>query len=123
VRFLLDQNQSPSLAGLLIAAGHPTAHVRDLGLSSATDAAIMEVARERGEVIVSVDTDFGKLLSQTNASGPSIVLVRRQQGRRATHVAELLLLNLGAVAGDLEDGGSRGARQRSYSSEAPALPA
>ena len=54
--------------------------------------------------MVSGDTDFGELLALSNASAPSVVLLRRQDHRRASEVAALILLNLDAVAVDLEAG-------------------
>lgn len=104
MRFLLDQNQSPILVALLIAAGHEAMHVRDLGLSEASDAEILVVAREREAIVVTGDTDFGDLLAADNAVSPSIVLLRRQQGRRGREVGGLLLSNLPKVEADLVAG-------------------
>lgn len=104
MRFLLDQNQSPLLVGFLGQAGHDAVHVRDLDLHEAPDAELMEVAVADDRVIISADTDFGELLAMSNASGPSIVLLRRQDRRRAAEVAALLLLNLDGVAEDLKTG-------------------
>lgn len=39
MRFLLDQNRSPSLADALRAAGHDAIHTEDLGLELAEDLA------------------------------------------------------------------------------------
>lgn len=104
MKFLLDENQSPRIAELLAAAGHDTVHVRELNLSEASDADIMRAASEQGRVIVSADTDFGELLARTNASEPSILLLRRTDARRARDVAELILANLDQVAQDLDNG-------------------
>ena len=59
MRFLLDENLSPKLSGHLVAAGHDVVHVRDIGLTSATDAVVIEAARADKRVLVSADTDFG----------------------------------------------------------------
>ncbi len=104
MRFLLDQNQSPLLAELLTEASHTAEHVRDLGLSEASDAVVLERARLLGAVLVSADTDFGELLAFTNAAGPSVLLLRRQQGRRVREVAALILANLPVFVADLESG-------------------
>ncbi len=104
MRFLLDQNQSPALALLLTEAGHPTEHVRDLELGEAFDAEVLEAANSREAVLVSGDTDFGELLALSNATGPSVILFRRQEGRRAGDIAALLLANLSAFEADLKDG-------------------
>lgn len=104
MRLLLDQNLSPLLAEELVARGHDAVHVRSLGMSAASDVAIMEAASIDGRIMVSADTDFGELLARTNAGSPSLVLLRRQDHRRAVQVAELLVLNLATVAADLEAG-------------------
>ena len=73
-------------------------------MSEVSDRLIMEVAVAQGRIVVSGDTDFGELLALSNASAPSVVLLRRQDHRRASEVAALILLNLDAVAVDLEAG-------------------
>jgi predicted nuclease of predicted toxin-antitoxin system len=55
-------------------------------------------------VIVSNDSDFGTLLAQQGAAGPSFVLFRQLQDRKADGLAALLLANLDAVAEDLLSG-------------------
>lgn len=84
--------------------GHDAVHVRQLGMSRASDAEIMAVARDDDRVVVSGDTDFGELLARTNASSPSLVLFRRQGQRRAAELAALLDVNLKAVVDDLDAG-------------------
>jgi predicted nuclease of predicted toxin-antitoxin system len=104
VRFLLDQNQSPALTSLLTDEGHDAVHVRELGLEAATDDEILAHARGDDQVIVSADTDFGALLARHNAAGPSVILIRRQQGRSAQAIAALITANLPAIADDLRTG-------------------
>jgi predicted nuclease of predicted toxin-antitoxin system len=104
VRFLVDENLSPILAHLLRAAGHDVSHVRDLGLKSAPDRAVMDRAELEDRVVVSADTDFGTLLARSGAKLPSVLLIRRLAGRRASEQAAIILANLPAVAEDLESG-------------------
>jgi predicted nuclease of predicted toxin-antitoxin system len=104
VRFLLDQNVSPVLVGLLAEAGHSAEHLRDLGLSRAPDHEVLATATTTGAVLVSSDTDFGELLARSNAAGPSVILLRRQEDRRADDIAALIIANLDAVADDLSAG-------------------
>ncbi len=73
-------------------------------MHAADDGEILQAAVEDDRVIVSADTDFGDLLASTNASGPSILLLRRQDRRRAAELAALILANLDEVAEDLESG-------------------
>lgn len=104
MRFLLDRNMSPTLVELLAAADHDAVHARQLGLSRAPDDLIMETAASEGRGGISGDTDFGELLARTNAEAPSILLLRRQRERRAFQIAELIALNLDAVAEELDQG-------------------
>ncbi len=57
-----------------------------------------------GRLLISADTDFGDLLAHSNDGGPSVILLRRQEGRRASEIAALILANLDVVAGDLDAG-------------------
>jgi predicted nuclease of predicted toxin-antitoxin system len=104
VRLLLDQNLSPLLAEELVTRGHDAVHVRSLGMSTASDLMIMDLASTEARVVVSADTDFGELLARTNAASASALLLRRQDHRRAAQVAGVLVLNLPMIAEDLEAG-------------------
>ena len=104
MNFLLDENQSPLIVELLSAAGHNAVHVMTLELSGASDAEIMRIAAAQDRVIISADTDFGELLAKTNATAPSVLLLRRNNGRRAADVVELILANLSQFEQDLENG-------------------
>jgi predicted nuclease of predicted toxin-antitoxin system len=104
MRLLLDNNLSPRLLPLLARAGHDVEHVRDHSLASARDAEVLHHARAEGRILISADTDFGTLLARTGAVDPSVVLLRRSQGRRVEQVAGLLMANLPDLRIDLEAG-------------------
>lgn len=104
MRLLLDENLSPAMSGFLLDAGHDVVHVRDRGLTSASDDVVLALAVTEKRVLISADTDFGTLLARSGASKPSVVLLRRAIGRRAAEQARLLIDNLPAVQGDLDDG-------------------
>ncbi len=104
MKFLLDQNVSPAVVGLLVGADHLAEHVRDLGMSEAPDEEVLAAARSAGAVLISSDTDFGELLARSNAAEPSVILLRRQEGRRASEIGALIIANLGAVEDDLRAG-------------------
>lgn len=55
-------------------------------------------------VLVSADTNFGTLLARSGSAGPSLVLLRRSQGRRVEEVADLLIVNLPDLRIDLDAG-------------------
>ena len=73
-------------------------------MREAPDEVVLAAARDADAVLISSDTDFGELLARSNANGPSVILLRRQEGRRASEIASLILANLGAVADDLASG-------------------
>lgn len=104
MRFLIDNCVAEAVASELIAAGHEAEHVRPLGFSKASDDEVMALAVERSAFVVSADTDFGTLLSESGATGPSILLFRLREHRRASALVSLMLDNLDAVTDDLEAG-------------------
>lgn len=102
MRLLLDNNLSVRLADLL--SGHDVVHVRSVGLRSAADEVVLAHAVGDGRVLVSADTDFGRILAASRATGPSVILIRRQVGRSVDALAGLLSANLPSVADDLDAG-------------------
>lgn len=104
LRFLIDNALSPVFAEMLVRAGHDAVHVRDLGMQSATDEEIFEVAIGEGRTIVSADTDFGTILALRRTAEPSVVIFRRSSGRRPEEQARLLLRQLPRIADALERG-------------------
>jgi predicted nuclease of predicted toxin-antitoxin system len=58
MKLLFDQNLSPRLPVLLADLYPGSAHVRELGLKSATDTTIWTPAKENSFVLVSKDSDF-----------------------------------------------------------------
>ena len=104
MKFLIDANLSPSVASGLCDVGFEAVHVLDLGLLRSSDDDIFDRAALDGLVVVTADSDFGRLLALRRASSPSVVQLR--------HVAELLpgvhlnllVANLPAVVEDLETG-------------------
>jgi predicted nuclease of predicted toxin-antitoxin system len=81
LRFLLDENLSPLVGELIKGAGHDAVHVRDLGLTTASDHVILERARSEGRTLISADTDFGQLLAASGETQPSVILLRREGGQ------------------------------------------
>jgi predicted nuclease of predicted toxin-antitoxin system len=75
MRFLIDAQLPVRLARRLADLGHDAVHVADLGLVSATDQQIWNVAVKRGAVLVTKDQDFA--IGRTAAStGPTVLWVR-----------------------------------------------
>jgi len=76
VKLLLDQNRSWRLASLLTSIGCDALHVNELGLSTASDDAVLAAAEQSGRILISADTDFAALLALREATQPSVVLFR-----------------------------------------------
>ena len=104
MRFLLDNNLSPSLVEGLRHAGHDVTHVREAGLAAADDPTVLAVARAERRVLVSADTDFGMLLARSRDDAPSVILFRREIGRRPAEQLQLLLGNLDQLSEALDAG-------------------
>ena len=103
MKFLIDNALSPVLAHRLRQEGYDAVHVRDLGLASAPDPVIFDVATTEERVIVPADTDFGTLLALRSSLKPSVILFRREDHRPLGQLA-VLLANLSAIRSDLEQG-------------------
>ena len=61
MRLLFDENISPRLVDALSDEFPGSVHVRDVGLTRATDAAIWGYARDHGLTILSQDSDFHRV--------------------------------------------------------------
>jgi predicted nuclease of predicted toxin-antitoxin system len=75
VKFVVDTNLPPALAGWLVEKGHEAQHVSELGLERAADRAIWERARVLGACVVTKDEDF-VLMQARDPSGPTVLWVR-----------------------------------------------
>ncbi len=72
MRFLLNMNIPPALGPVLTSEGHAWRHVKDLGMSRASDAAILAEAVSRAECVITHDLDYGQLLAFSGHSAPSV---------------------------------------------------
>ena len=58
MRFLLDQGLPRSTVKALVDRGIAAEHVGQIGMATASDEAILEAARARDAVVVTLDADF-----------------------------------------------------------------
>ena len=104
MRFLVDNALSPVLAEQLRDVGHEAVHVRQYNLQAATDEVIFERAAKEARILISADTDFGRLLALRNTDKPSVIIFRWPLLRKPQDQSEVLLKNLPNVTEDLEKG-------------------
>jgi predicted nuclease of predicted toxin-antitoxin system len=88
-RVLLDQGFAPATAVLLRAEGWDAIHVADAGLDRAEDSEILEFARQKGRVCVTLDHDFHARLALTKSGGPSVIFVRLE-GLKTSQQVDLI---------------------------------
>ena len=75
MRLLIDQNLSHRLVALLTVEFPDSKHVRDFGMSDASDPEIWQLATEGGFTIVSKDTDFQQRAVLRGAP-PKVIWIR-----------------------------------------------
>lgn len=75
---------------ILNQAGWDVVHVAEIEMSRATDAEILETAREQRRICVTLDADFHTHLAVTNAATPSVIRIRIE-GLKAEAFAQLLI--------------------------------
>ena len=104
MRFLIDQNLAPRLATVLGEHGHDAVHTSTIGLDVASDATVLDWARAENRALVSADSDFGTILASNHMARPSVLYIRRVQGRRVEQIAALIVGNLDTIRHALDDG-------------------
>jgi predicted nuclease of predicted toxin-antitoxin system len=80
MRLLLDQGLPHSTVHHLDAAGIESVHVGEKGLAAASDAKIIDFARQGGWIVVTLDADFHALLALSGATGAFGLKVNGLQG-------------------------------------------
>jgi len=76
LRFIADMNISPLTVAALAADGTEIVRVSSLLPVNASDASILNLAREQGHVVITQDMDFSSLLALGGHSQPSLVTLR-----------------------------------------------
>jgi predicted nuclease of predicted toxin-antitoxin system len=76
VKFLFDENLSPSHAARLRGAGYDALAVTDIGLSGASDPEVRATAIRDGRVLITLDADFGNILRYPVIGTPGVIWLR-----------------------------------------------
>ena len=103
LRLLLDQGLPRRCAGDLTELGWDAVHVGALGLATAADEDILRLARSDARVVVTLDSDFSRILARLRFDRPSVVHVRIERLDR-TAMTGLLAQVLPELEEDLERG-------------------
>lgn len=103
MKFLLDQGLPRSTVQHLHDAGLEAEHVGNLGLSTASDEAILDEGRKRDAVVVTLDSDFHALLALSNSPSPSVIRIG-VQGLKGDSVARMIQHVARATKNDLVAG-------------------
>ena len=103
MKLLLDQGLPRSTVRHLAGMSIEAEHVGDLGMARAADADILNVARERQAVVVTLDADFHALLATSRATSPSVVRIRIE-GLKGEETAALLGQVLAVATAEIQAG-------------------
>lgn len=76
MRFLLNENISPSLSGKLSTIKLDSVHVKDVDLIDEPDIRIIEYAIVHGFTIITHDLDYSRIISLSAKEKPSVITVR-----------------------------------------------
>jgi len=87
---LLDEGLPRSAADRLRQLGWDAVHVVDLDLSGAADDVLLSLSAKDARVVVSLDSDFPRLLALSSGTAPSVLLLRLQ-GLDTAKTVDLIL--------------------------------
>ena len=76
MKFLLDENLPSSFADLLKKEGVEVRHVSEVSLENTDDNVIVSFAARSGEVIITYDLDFSRIISSITSQSPSLITLR-----------------------------------------------
>ncbi|MBK7217088.1 MAG: DUF5615 family PIN-like protein [Candidatus Promineofilum sp.] len=88
-----------------------TIHTGEVGLATADDATLIDLARQQGRVVVTLDADFHALLALSGADKPSVVRIRIE-GLRAEALVVLLQVLLSERSSELDSGALMSVQQK-----------
>lgn len=98
MKIKLDENLGRRAAERLSQAGHDVATVPQQRLCSASDRQIIQVCRDEGRCLVTMDVDFGNPLLFQPASYPGIVVLRLPARVQPEHLPLALNRLIGRLA-------------------------
>lgn len=74
---------------MLRGLGMDAVHVGEIGMASATDREITNLAGQQDRIIVTLDSDFHAILALSGANKPSVIRIR-EEGLKAAEVCRFI---------------------------------
>ena len=91
MRILLDEAMAPGLAGVLTALGHPSDHVRGLGMAGASDEEVVERALEY-DALLTLDLHRGErewfAVHSAMLAGAKVIRLRFRRSEDSTLISQ-----------------------------------
>lgn len=112
MRFVLDEGVPRTAAEHLRRCGHEAEHVLDLDLGGGSDERVIAAALSRNATVVTLDSDFHRLLSSSGAIAPSVLRIR-VEGLDGPALALLVNSVIDRAAEDVLAGAAASVTQRS----------
>ena len=104
MKFFADMGISQRTVDWLQSQGHEAIHARDVDMQRAPDEEILARAREEGQVLLTLDLDFGYLMAISGADLPSVIIFRL-----GNETSEFVTSRLGDVLDCCQDDLQQGA--------------
>ncbi len=76
IKLLADMNISPKTVARLKARGYNIIRVNEINMSKSKDKEIIEYARDNEYILITMDLDFGYILSYIKDNKPSVIILR-----------------------------------------------
>lgn len=95
MKFKLDENLSPALASLFVAAGHDAHSVVEQALGGQADERVIDVCARERRALVTLDLDFSNIYAYPPSKFAGIVVLRlASQGRTVVEAAIRRVISL-----------------------------
>ncbi len=103
MKFLLNMNIPRIFGEKLTQLGFECTHIGDRNMAKSPDYEIVEIARNKKEVIITNDLDYGHLLAISGMSSPSVIIFRLRNNH-TENMFECFTRAWSSIEGALENG-------------------